>query len=50
MVELYLARVLSLAGSYDEAVSQYNQAIADNPGLAQHATNEADLDAIRDRI
>jgi hypothetical protein len=49
-VELYLARVLSISGSHDEAISQYNKAITDSPGLIQHAANEPDLEAIRERI
>jgi len=50
MVEMYLARVLSLAGSLDEAVRQYRQAVIDNPGLALRTADEPDLEAIRDRI
>lgn len=49
-VLLYFARVLSLAGNVEEAINQYNQAITDNPRLAQYAAKEPDLEAIRDRI
>jgi hypothetical protein len=50
MVKLYLARVLSLAGNREEAISQYKLACADNPGVVQYATKEPDLDPIRDSI
>ena len=50
MVELYLARVLSIAGNLEEAISQYKKAITNNPSLAQYAADEVDLEPIRGKI
>ena len=47
MVEFNLARVLSLTGNREEAISQCRQAIADNPDLAQYVANDPDFEPIR---
>jgi hypothetical protein len=50
MVLLYLARVLSISGELEEAVSKYQEAIALNPGLVDHVADEPDLEPIRGRV
>ena len=42
--------MLSFAGELEESASQYKQAIAHNPWLAQYVVDEPDLDLIRSKI